>query len=195
MLGCVPAHERIVSCEEVFELRLDHPDWVSLQTRDASLEGTGEVPLRRLVREALRMRPTRLVVGEVRQAESLDLLVAMNSGMPSMATLHANSAREAVTKLCTLPLLAGQNIASDFVVPTVAGCVDLVVHLTTERSGARRVREIAALPGRVEAGVIEMAEIYVDRGQGLVRGRGLPPHEDRFQAHGFDLAELLGREG
>ena len=110
-----------------------------------------------------------------------------------MATLHANSAREAVTKLCTLPLLAGQNIASDFVVPTVAGCVDLVIHLLTERSGARRVREIAALPGRVEAGVIEMAEIYVDRGQGLERGHGLPPHEDRFRAHGFDLAELLSR--
>jgi pilus assembly protein CpaF len=193
LLGCVPAHERIVSCEEVFELRLDHPDWVALQTRDASLEGTGEVPLRRLVREALRMRPTRLVVGEVRQAESLDLLVAMNSGMPSMATLHANSAREAVTKLCTLPLLAGQNIASDFVVPTVAGCVDLVVHLAITPSGSRRVREIAALPGRVEASVIEMADVFVDRGDGLTRGRGFPPHDERFRDHGYDLAELLGR--
>lgn len=115
----------------------------------------------------------------------------MNSGMPSMTTLHANSAREAVTKLCTLPLLAGQNIASEFVVPTVAGCVDLVVHLVTERSGGRRVREISALPGRVDAGVIEMADLFVDRGEGLVRGRGFPPHEDRFREHGFDLAELL----
>lgn len=194
LLGSVPASERVVSCEEVFELRLDHPDWVALQTRDASLEGTGEVPLRRLVREALRMRPTRLVVGEVRQAECLDLLVAMNSGMPAMATLHANSAREAVTKLCTLPLLAGQNISADFVVPTVAGCVDLVVHLVTERSGVRRVREISALPGRVENGVIEMAEIFVDRGAGLVRGRGLPPHEGRFAQHGFDLAGLLSAD-
>ena len=194
LLGRVPAHERIVSCEEVFELRLDHPDWIALQTRDASLDGAGEVPLRRLVREALRMRPTRLVVGEVRQAESLDLLVAMNSGMPSMATLHANSAREAVTKLCTLPLLAGQNIAADFVVPTVAGCVDLVVHLATERSGARRVREITALPGRVESGVIEMADLFVDRGAGLMRSSGFPPHDDRFREHGYDLAELLGRE-
>ncbi len=194
LLGCVPAHERIVSCEEVFELRLDHPDWIALQTRDASLDGAGEVPLRRLVREALRMRPTRLVVGEVRQAESLDLLVAMNSGMPSMATLHANSAREAVTKLCTLPLLAGQNIAADFVVPTVAGCVDLVVHLATERSGVRRVREITALPGRVESGVIEMADLFVDRGAGLVRSSGFPPHDDRFREHGYDLADLLGRE-
>jgi len=195
LLGCVPGHERIVSCEEVFELRLEHPDWVALQTRDQSLEGTGDVPLRRLVREALRMRPTRLVVGEVRQAESLDLLVAMNSGMPSMATLHANSAREAVTKLCTLPLLAGQNIASEFVVPTVAGCVDLVVHLVTERTGVRRVREIAALPGRVEAGVIEMADIFVDRGRGLERDRGYPPHSERFEQHGYDLVQLLAVDG
>jgi pilus assembly protein CpaF len=191
LLGCVPASERIVTCEEVFELRLENPDWVALQTRDASLEGTGEVPLRRLVREALRMRPDRLVVGEVRQAESLDLLVAMNSGMPAMATLHANSAREAITKLCTLPLLAGQNIAADFVIPTVAGCVDLVVHLVTEPSGVRRVREICALPGRVENGVVEMAEVFVDRGQGLVRAQGYPPHEDRFRRRGFDLADLL----
>lgn len=191
LLGCVPASERIITCEEVFEIRLDHPDWVALQTRDASLEGTGEVPLRRLVREALRMRPTRLVVGEVRQAESLDLLVAMNSGMPSMATLHANSAREAVTKLCTLPLLAGQNIAADFVVPTVAGCVDIVVHCATDASGRRRVREIAALPGRVEVGVVEVAEIFADDGSGLVRRRGFPPHEDRFRQRGIDVVGLL----
>ena len=190
LLGCVPSTERIVSCEEVFEIALEHPDWIALQTRDASLEGTGEVPLRRLVREALRMRPTRLVVGEVRQAESLDLLVAMNSGMPAMATLHANSAREAVTKLCTLPLLAGPNIDAGFVVPTVAGCVDLVVHLANDEQG-RRVREICALPGRSEGGVVEMAELFTDVGDGLVRRAGFPPHESRFARRGYRLAELL----
>jgi pilus assembly protein CpaF len=194
LLGCVPSTERLVTCEEVFEVQVSHPDWVALQTRDAGLEGTGEVPLRRLVREALRMRPTRLIVGEVRQAECLDLLVAMNSGMPAMATLHANSAREAVTKLCTLPLLAGQNIAADFVVPTVAGCVDLVVHLATDPGGRRRVREIAALPGRVESGIVEMAELFADRGRGLVRGTGFPPHEDRFVRHGYALSALLAAD-
>ncbi|MFM8350752.1 MAG: CpaF family protein, partial [Actinomycetales bacterium] len=191
LLGCIPGGERIVSCEEVFEIRLTHPDWVPMQTRDASLEGTGEVPLRRLVREALRMRPTRLVVGEVRQAEALDLLVAMNSGMPAMATLHANSAREAVTKLCTLPLLAGQNIPGDFVVPTVAGCLDLVIHTATDHDGRRRIREICALPGRVEDGVIEIADLFVDRGSGLQRSNGFPPHPERFERAGFDLARLL----
>ena len=192
LLGCVPGSERIVSCEEVFELRLAHPDWVAMQTRDASLEGTGEIPLRRLVREALRMRPTRLVVGEVRQAEALDLLIAMNSGMPSMATLHANSAREAVTKLCTLPLLAGQNIAADFVVPTVAGCVDLVVHAATDERGHRSVREILAVPGRIESGVIETAEVFVDRGRGLERGAGWPGRMEAFERRGYDVQALLG---
>lgn len=192
LLGCIPSSERIVSCEEVFEIHLPHhPDWVPMQTRDASLEGTGEIPLRRLVKEALRMRPSRLIVGEVRQAEALDLLIAMNSGLPAAATLHANSAREAVTKLCTLPLLAGQNIAADFVVPTVAGCVDIVVHTATGRDGQRRVREIAALPGRVEAGVVEIADVFTRRGAHLVRGTGFPPHEERFEAAGYDLAHLL----
>jgi pilus assembly protein CpaF len=191
LLGCVPATERIVSCEEVFEINLQHPDWIAMQTRDASLEGTGAIPLRRLVKEALRMRPTRLVVGEVRQAESLDLLIAMNSGMPAMATIHANSAREAVTKLCTLPLLAGANIAADFVLPTVAGCVDIVVHTATRRDGQRRVQEIVALPGRVESGVLEIADLFVDRGDGLQRAQGFPPHAERFRRAGFDVAAIL----
>ncbi len=190
LLGSVPASERILSCEEVFELRLDHPDWVGLQTRGASLEGVGEVPLRRLVVEALRMRPTRLVVGEVRQAEALDLLIAMNSGMPAMATIHANSAREAITKLCTLPLLAGPNIDAAFVVPTVAACVDLVVHLRSG-PGGRRVGEIAALPGRVEGGIVEVSQVFALRDGLLERAAGLPPHADRFAAHGIDIAALL----
>ena len=191
LLGCVPQHERVISCEEVFEIRIDHPDWIAMQTRDASLEGTGEIPLRRLVREALRMRPTRLIVGEVRQGESLDLLIAMNSGMPSLSTLHANSAREAVTKLCTLPLLAGANIPGDFVVPTVAGAVDLVIHAASDPSGQRRITEISGLTGRVENNIVEMSTIFKDDGSGLARKGGYPPHPERFVAHGFDLTSIL----
>lgn len=114
MLNClaaaVPGSDRIISAEEVRELRVTHPDWVALETRQAGLEGTGEITLRDLVRESLRMRPTRIIVGEVRSAEALDLLLALNSGLPGMATLHANSAREALVKLCTLPMLAGDSI-------------------------------------------------------------------------------------
>src|SRR5439155_13064647 len=141
------------------ELSLHAPDVVALQTRQPNLEGTGEIRLRRLVKEALRMRPSRMIVGEVRQEECLDLLIALNSGLPGMCTLHANSAREALIKMCTLPLLAGQNVSAAFVVPMVAASVDLVVHLGTDHGGHRRLREIVAVPGRVEGDVIQTSDI------------------------------------
>ncbi|NYJ73875.1 CpaF family protein [Allobranchiibius huperziae] len=192
LAAAIPSNERVVSCEEVFELRLGIRDWAAMQCRQPSLEGTGEIPLRRLVKEALRMRPSRIIVGEVRQEESLDLLIALNSGLPGMATLHANSAREAIVKMCTLPLLAGPNVSSSFVVPTVASSIDLVVHLGLERDGSRRVREIAAVPGRAENEVIEIAELFVQRDGELIRGDGFPPHQERFARAGYDVAHLLG---
>jgi pilus assembly protein CpaF len=199
MLNCltaaIPAHERVITCEEVFELQVGLPDVVAMQTRQANLEGSGEIGLRQLVREALRMRPDRVIVGEVRQAECLDLLIALNSGLPGMCTIHANSAREAVTKMCTLPLLAGENVGHDFVVPTVATSVDLVIHLCRDVRGHRRVREVAAVSGRVEAGVVEVADLFVTDGDRLVRASGWPPHPERFAAAGSDLAELLGPAG
>ena len=195
LLNClgaaIPPAERVITCEEVFELDLPLPDVVGLQVRQPSLEGTGEVGLRRLVKEALRMRPTRILVGEVRQEESLDLLLALNSGLPGMCSLHANSAREAVTKMCTLPLLAGENVSSRFVTPTVAASLDLVVHLATERDGRRRVREVVALSGRLEGDVIEVADIFTTRRGRLVRAEGWPPHAERFERAGHDLARLL----
>jgi len=198
LLNClaasVPPRERVVTCEEVFELRVPLPDVVAMQTRQPNLEGTGEIRLRRLVKEALRMRPDRLIVGEVRQEECLDLLVALNSGLPGMCTLHANSAREAVTKLCTLPLLAGENVTHGFIVPTVASCIDLVVHVTRTASGERRISEIVAVPGRAEGDVIETADIFVTRSGALERADGWPPHVDRFARTGFDLAALLNRD-
>jgi pilus assembly protein CpaF len=198
MLNClasaIPARERVVTCEEVFELKIPMRDVASMQCRQPSLEGTGEVPLRRLVKEALRMRPSRIIVGEVRQAESLDLLIALNSGLPGMCTIHANSAREAITKMCTLPLLAGENVGTRFVVPTVAGSIDIVVHAALERDGTRRIREIAAVPGRVEGDVIEIADLFVMRGGELVRADGYPPHRERFERAGYDLPALLAQE-
>lgn len=194
LLNAIPATERVISCEEVFELRPNLPDVVALQTRQPNLEGHGEIRLRRLIKEALRMRPSRIIVGEVRQEESLDLLIALNSGLPGMCTVHANSAREAVIKLCTLPLLAGENVTAQFVVPTVAAAVDIVVHLGLEAGGKRRVREIVALSGRVENGVVETAEIFTTHGDVLVRSSGFPPHEDRFLRAGYSLRDLLRDE-
>lgn len=152
LLGEVPASERVVSCEEVYELQLAHPDWAAMQTRSAGLEGDGEVPLRSLVRESLRMRPSRIVVGEVRQAEALDLLIAANSGMPTLSTIHANSTREAILKLSTLPLLAGPNINSEFVTAAIASSIDTVVHLRLRPDGSRAITEIAATTGLIEDG-------------------------------------------
>ena len=193
LLSAVPARERVITCEEVFELRLPLPDVVALQTRQPNLEGNGEVRLRRLVKEALRMRPDRIVVGEVRQEESLDLLIALNSGLPGMCSLHANSAREAVAKLCTLPLLAGENVGHAFVVPTVAASVDLVVHVGKDAQGRRRVREVLAVPGRVEGNTVETGEVFATRGGRLVRADAYPPHAERFEAAGLDLQRLLAQ--
>ncbi|KAF2412538.1 pilus assembly protein CpaF [Microbacterium sp. B35-04] len=156
--ACPPEH-RIVTVEETFELAVAAADLVSLQGRQPSLEGTGEVTLRRLVKEALRMRPDRLVVGEVRDAEALDLLLALNTGVPGAATIHANSAREALAKLAALPLLAGRNIDASFVQPAVAASVQLVAHCERDASGARRVVEIVA-PTGVADGVITARTLY-----------------------------------
>jgi pilus assembly protein CpaF len=191
LAAAIPPNERVVTVEEVFELRVPLPDVVSMQTRQPSLEGTGEIRLRRLVKEALRMRPSRIIVGEIRQEECLDLLIALNSGLPGMCSLHANSAREAVTKLCTLPLLAGENVGHGFVVPTVAASVDVVVHAMTDSRGRRRVREIVAIPGRTEGAVVEIEPIFHWRAGQLQRATGFPPHLDRFEDRGVDVAALL----
>ncbi|MHA7134028.1 CpaF family protein [Oerskovia turbata] len=191
LAGSIPSQERVITCEEVFELRFAVRDLVAMQCRQPSLEGTGEIPLRRLVKEALRMRPDRIVIGEVREAEAFDLLIALNAGVPGMCTIHANSAREAVSKMCTLPLLAGENVSDRFVVPTVAGAVDVVVHLGVTVDGRREVREIAGIPGRVEQGVVEVSDLFHRAAGVLVRGEGFPPAEDRFARAGIDLAALM----
>jgi pilus assembly protein CpaF len=196
LLNClaasIPGSQRLVSVEEVFELQTGHPDWVAMQTRQAGLEGTGAIDLRMLVKEALRMRPSRVIVGEVRAAECLDLLLALNAGLPGMASIHANSARQALVKLCTLPLLAGDNIGSRFVVPTVAASVDLVVHTGMDLDGSRAVREIVAVTGRVENDLIESDPVFVRRSGRLERGHGAPLRRDAFAQAGIDLDDVLG---
>ncbi|OCG75347.1 CpaF family protein [Microbacterium sediminis] len=151
---------RIVTVEETFELGVDAPDLVALQGRQPSLEGTGEITLRRLVKEALRMRPDRLVIGEVRDAEALDLVLALNTGVPCAATIHANSASEALAKLAMLPLLAGRNIDRDFLLPAIAGGVDLVVHCERRPDGSRRIREIARVTGEVTDDAVATESVY-----------------------------------
>jgi pilus assembly protein CpaF len=168
LLDAVPARERIVTVEETFELSLHRDDVVGLQCRGPSLEGTGEVTLRRLVKEALRMRPDRIVVGEVRGAEALDLLIALNSGLPGMCSIHAKSAEQALVKLSTLPLLEGRNVDASFVLPTVAGTIDVVVHLERSATGHRRLTRIVRPTGEVEGGVISSVPVFERRGEAVV---------------------------
>ncbi|WP_457205204.1 CpaF family protein [Nocardioides sp. P5_C9_2] len=191
LAAAIPGGDRVISAEEVFELRFNHPDWVPMQTRQAGLEGTGEIALRDLVKEALRMRPSRMIVGEVRAEECLDLLLALNAGLPGMCTLHANSAREALVKMCTLPLLAGENISARFVVPTVASSVDIVVHLGIDEHGVRRVNEIVSVPGRVENDIIETEPLFERSDGELRRAAGTPTRVERFQRIGIDVHQVL----
>lgn len=172
LLGQVSPMERVITIEEVFELKPNLPDWIALQTRTANIEGEGEISLRRLIKESLRMRPSRIIVGEVREAEALDLLVALNAGLPGMATLHANSVRGAINKLQLLPLLAGENIAQKFITPTIAISIDLVIQCSIDAKGKRRVSEVSAVTGRYEDSIIELESIFKWDGTKHVKGLG-----------------------
>lgn len=196
LLNClasgIGSRERVITVEEIFELKIPLRDVVAMQCRQSNLEGYGEIDMRRIVKEAMRMRPDRIIVGEVREAEALDMLIAMNAGLPGMASVHANSARDAVTKICTLPLLAGENINSNFVLPTVASCIDLVVHCQRDSSGHRGVSEIIKLGRRVENGLIESSTIFQRVDGELQMTQSADLTHEKFDHAGVDTSTLLG---
>jgi pilus assembly protein CpaF len=158
LLTAVPPDRRVVTCEEVFEISADIPDITQMQTREAGLDGGGQITLRDLVRSSLRQRPDRIVVGEVRGPEALDLLLAMNAGCAGLATLHANSAIDALEKVVGYCVLAGQNVVVDYVAASLASVVDLVVFLR-RRPTSRVVEEVIAVKGR-ESGQFQVERIY-----------------------------------
>jgi pilus assembly protein CpaF len=159
LLAEVPPDRRVVTCEEVFEVQADLPDMTQMQARPTGLDGGGAITLRDLVREALRQRPDRIVVGEVRGPEALDMVLALNAGCSGFATLHANSARDALEKLVGYCMLAGENVAESFVRRAVAAVADLVVFLRRTPAG-RRVEEIVAVPAQLEAGVFTTEVLF-----------------------------------
>ena len=185
LLREVPPDRRVVTCEEVFEIDADLPDMTQMQTREAGLDGGAEITLRDLVREALRQRPDRIVIGEVRGPEALDMLMALNAGCSGIATLHANSARDALEKLVSYSVLAGQNVAIPFVRRTVAAVVDLVVFL--RRSGRIRVvDEIAFVPGQLSGEVFTLQPIFEMAAAGL-HWTGSKPDDPRLDSTGWAL--------
>jgi pilus assembly protein CpaF len=183
LLREVPPDRRVVTCEEVFEIDADLPDMTQMQTRDAGLDGGAEITLRDLVREALRQRPDRIVVGEVRGPEALDMLMALNAGCSGIATLHANSARDALEKLVSYSVLAGQNVAIPFVRRTVASVIDLVVFI--RRSGrSRAVEEIAFVPEQLSGDVFTLQPIF-EAGPSGLHWTGSTPDDPRLDPTGW----------
>lgn len=208
----IPDHERIVTIEDAAELRLYQPNLVSLEARPANMEGKGQIPIRELVRNALRMRPDRIVVGECRGGEALDMLQAMNTGHDgSLTTAHANTARDMLSRLEVMVLMAGMDLPLIAIREQIASAVDIIVQITRFSCGSRKVTSICEVTG-TESGTIQLQELftYKQRGydaEGRVRGifratgavpefyevmreRGLPVDLSIFQAE----EPLRGRE-
>ena len=201
----IPPSERVITIEDAAELRLQQPHVVRLETRPPNAEGRGEVVTRDLVRNALRMRPDRIIVGEVRAAEALDMLQAMNTGHEgSLATVHANSPRDALARLETMVLFAGTALPDRAVREQVASALDLVVQVSRLSDGARRVVSIAEVTG-MEGEVVQLQEIARFRRQGVLADGTVAGHFEatgvrpRFAAQvalaGIELPPSLFLEG
>ena len=156
----IPETERVVTIEDAVELKLTQRHVVRLESRPANIEGKGEITTRDLVRNALRMRPDRIVVGEVRGAEALDMLQAMNTGHDgSLTTLHCNSPRDALARIETMVLMAGMDLPVRAIREQVASAVDVIIHLTRMRDGTRRVTQVTEVCG-MEGEVVTLADLY-----------------------------------
>jgi pilus assembly protein CpaF len=157
----IPSDERIVTIEDAVELRLQQQNVVRLEARPANIEGKGQVTIRDLVRNALRMRPDRIIVGEVRGGEALDMLQAMNTGHEgSLSTVHANTPRDALARLETMVLMAGVDLPTRAIREQIASAIDLIVHLTRFRDGTRRVSQVTEVEG-MEGEIISLQDIFM----------------------------------
>jgi pilus assembly protein CpaF len=178
----IPDGERIVTIEDAAELRLNHSHLVSLESRPTNIEGRGAVTIRDLVRNALRMRPDRIVVGECRGGEALDMLQAMNTGHEgSLTTLHANTPRDALARLETLVLMAGMDLPIGAIREQIASAVDIIVQQTRFACGSRKVTSIAEISG-IENGKIQLQELFrfEQRGYGVSSSGGMGKVQGSF---------------
>ena len=201
LLNCLTRYidhdERIVTCEDAAELQLQQPHVVRLETRPPNLEGEGQVTMRELVRNCLRMRPERIIVGEVRGQEAFDLLQAMNTGHDgSMGTVHANSPREALSRLESMIMMGGYSLPSRTIREMICGSIDVVVHGSRLRDGTRRITHITEILG-MEGDVIVTQDLFLYEilgedangnviGQHKSTGIGRPRFWDRARYYGED---------
>ncbi len=197
----IPAHERIITIEDAAELQLQQPHVVRLETRPPNIEGRGEVNQRALVRNALRMRPDRIILGEVRGAEALDMLQAMNTGHEgSMGTVHANTPRDALTRLENMLGMAGVNSQPKVMRSQIASAINVVVQIARLNDGKRKIVSLQEITG-MEGDMITMQEIFSFRQTGIGEGgvvqghfaaTGIRPRfSDRIRAFGLPLADTL----
>lgn len=197
MSGFIPEDERIITIEDSAELQLQQPHVLRLETRPPNIEGKGEVTQRDLVRNALRMRPERIVLGEIRAGEALDMLQAMNTGHDgSLATIHANTPRDALTRVETMVAMSGINLPQKPLRQQVAAAIDVVLQLQRQEDGKRRIVSIAEVSG-MEGEIITMSEIFRFNRRGLDENRKVvgefqatgvvPKFFDRFKERGLDI--------
>ena len=196
--GAISDKERIITIEDAAELRLNQRHVLRLESRPKNVEGQGEVPIRELVRNSLRMRPDRIIVGEVRGAEALDMLQAMNTGHDgSLSTVHANSPRDALSRVESMVLMAGADFPMRAVREQVSRALDLLVHIERFRDGKRRVTSITEVQ-RMEGETVTLQDVFeyqTDRthaeGAGELRYTGLRPTNPKFEYHGVGLPSWM----
>ncbi len=194
--GFIPADERIITIENAAELQLRQEHVVTLESRPANIEGRGEVTIQNLVVNSLRMRPDRIVVGEIRDEAALDMLQAMNTGHDgSMTTAHSNSARDSLARMETMTLMAGMDLPVRAIREQISSAIHLIVHLERMRDGSRKVVQIAEVQG-MEGDIITMTDLFVfeqtgyekNRIVGRLRPTGLrPKYMDRIEDAGIHL--------
>jgi pilus assembly protein CpaF len=200
MSSFIPNDERIVTIEDAAELQLRQEHVITLESRPANIEGKGAIPIRELVRNSLRMRPDRIIVGEVRSGEALDMLQAMNTGHDgSMSTGHANSPRDMLARVETMVLMAGVDLPLRAIREQIASAVDLIVHQSRLKDGTRRVTSITEVQG-MEGDVIVMQEVFTFEQTGVVEGQiqgtlrptGIrPKFTEKFEVMGISLPPAL----
>jgi pilus assembly protein CpaF len=194
--GFIPSDERILTIENAAELQLRQEHVVTLESRPPNIEGRGEITIRNLVVNALRMRPERIIVGEIRDEAALDMLQAMNTGHDgSMTTLHSNGPRDTLSRLETMTLMAGMDLPSRAIREQVSSAIDLICHQERMRDGTRKITNLTEVSG-MEGEVITMTDIFVfeqtgfENGQimGRLRPTGLrPKFMDKIEASGINL--------
>jgi pilus assembly protein CpaF len=198
----IPDDERIITIENAAELQLRQEHVVTLESRPPNIEGRGEITIRQLVINSLRMRPDRIIVGEVRDDAALDMLQAMNTGHDgSLTTLHSNSPRDTLARLETMVMMAGMDLPMRAIREQVSSAIDVIVHLERLRDGSRKIVNITEVTG-MEGDVITMTDIFVFEQSGIENGKvvgrlrptGLrPKFMDKIEASGLHLpASIFG---